>query len=67
QGFRAGPLLAAYEEAARRGFAGTDPASGLARFAPDVPIRWVPGEERNFKITYRHDLRVAEALLARGA
>jgi 2-C-methyl-D-erythritol 4-phosphate cytidylyltransferase len=67
QGFRAGPLLAAYEEAARRGFAGTDTASCMARFAPDVPIRWVPGEERNFKITYRHDLRVAEALLARGA
>jgi len=59
QGFRAAPLLAAYEEAAARGFAGTDTASCMQRFAPDVPIRWVPGEERNFKITYAHDLAVA--------
>jgi len=65
QGFRAAPLLAAYEEAARTGFAGTDTASCIARFAPDVPVRWVPGEERNFKITYSHDLRLAEAVLAR--
>jgi 2-C-methyl-D-erythritol 4-phosphate cytidylyltransferase len=60
QGFRAGPLLAAYEEAARHGFVGTDTASCLERFAPDLPIRWVPGEERNIKITYAHDLVVAE-------
>ncbi|GAA1290851.1 IspD/TarI family cytidylyltransferase [Pseudonocardia aurantiaca] len=63
QGFRAGPLLAAYEEAARHGFAGTDTASCLERFAPGVPIRWVPGEERNFKITYAHDLVAAEHAL----
>jgi 2-C-methyl-D-erythritol 4-phosphate cytidylyltransferase len=63
QGFRAGPLLAAYEEAARVGFAGTDTASCMQRFAPDVPIRWIEGEERNIKITYPHDLRVAEAAL----
>jgi 2-C-methyl-D-erythritol 4-phosphate cytidylyltransferase len=60
QGFRAAPLLAAYEEAARRGFVGTDTASCMERFAPDVPIRWVPGDERNIKITYAHDLLVAE-------
>jgi 2-C-methyl-D-erythritol 4-phosphate cytidylyltransferase len=60
QGFRARPLLAAYEEAARQGFVGTDTASCLERFAPDLPIRWVPGEERNIKITYSHDLFVAE-------
>jgi 2-C-methyl-D-erythritol 4-phosphate cytidylyltransferase len=60
QGFRAAPLLAAYEEAARHGFTGTDTASCMERFAPDVPIRWVPGDERNFKITYAHDLHVAE-------
>ena len=64
QGFRARPLLAAYEEAARTGFAGTDTASCVARFAAGVAIRWVAGEERNFKITYPHDLRVAEAVLA---
>lgn len=60
QAFRAAPLLAAYEEAASCGFAGTDTASCMERFAPDVPIRWVPGDERNIKITYAHDLLVAE-------
>ncbi|WP_308283011.1 IspD/TarI family cytidylyltransferase [Pseudonocardia nigra] len=67
QGFRAAPLLAAYEEAAARGFAGTDTASCMARFAPDVPVRWVPADGRNFKITYAHDLRVAEAVVTRSA
>jgi 2-C-methyl-D-erythritol 4-phosphate cytidylyltransferase len=60
QAFRAAPLLAAYEEAARCGFVGTDTASCMERFAPDVPIRWVRGDERNIKITYGHDLLVAE-------
>jgi 2-C-methyl-D-erythritol 4-phosphate cytidylyltransferase len=60
QAFRAAPLLAAYEEAAGCGFVGTDTASCVERFAPDVPIRWVPGDERNIKITYGHDLLVAE-------
>ncbi len=66
QGFRAGPLLAAYEQAAREGFAGTDTASCVHRFAPAVAIRWVPGEERNFKITFAHDLRVAEHVVRAG-
>lgn len=65
QGFRAAPLLAAYEEAARCGIAGTDTASCMERFAPDLPIRWVPGDERNFKITYVHDLLVAAHVLTR--
>ncbi|MFC5234704.1 IspD/TarI family cytidylyltransferase [Pseudonocardia zijingensis] len=60
QAFRAVPLLAAYEEADRCGFAGTDTASCVERFAPGVPIRRVPGDERNIKITYAHDLLVAE-------
>jgi 2-C-methyl-D-erythritol 4-phosphate cytidylyltransferase len=63
QGFRAAPLLAAYEAAAGCGFVGTDTASCMERFAPDLPIRWVPGDERNFKITYAHDLVVAEHAL----
>jgi 2-C-methyl-D-erythritol 4-phosphate cytidylyltransferase len=63
QGFRAAPLLAAYEAAAGCGFAGTDTASCMEKFAPDLPIRWVPGDERNFKITYAHDLVVAEHAL----
>ncbi|MFC4946006.1 IspD/TarI family cytidylyltransferase [Pseudonocardia sp. GCM10023141] len=65
QGFRAAPLLAAYEAAARAGFAGTDTASCVAEFAPELPVRWIPGEERNFKITHRHDLELADQVLGR--
>lgn len=65
QGFRAGPLLAAYEEADRRGFAGTDTASCMERFAPDVPVHRIDGDPRNFKITYAHDLLTAGDVLAR--
>lgn len=64
QGFRAGPLLAAYEEADRCGFAGTDTASCVQRFAPEVAIRAVAGDGQNIKITYPHDLAVAERALA---
>ncbi len=65
QGFRAAPLLAAYEQAAVAGFVGTDTASCMERFAPDVAVRGVVGEERNIKITFPHDLRVAAHVLAR--
>lgn len=64
QGFRAAPLLAAYEQAEESGFAGTDTASCVERFAPELPIRHVRGEQRNFKITYRHDLRIAEQVMS---
>ncbi|NIJ13484.1 2-C-methyl-D-erythritol 4-phosphate cytidylyltransferase [Saccharomonospora amisosensis] len=63
QGFRATPLLAAYEQAAREEFLGTDTASCMERFS-GLPVRWVRGEQRNFKITYPHDLVIAEQVLA---
>lgn len=63
QGFRAAPLLAAYEAAALAGFTGTDTASCVARFAPDLPIRRVDGAGRNIKVTYPHDLELATAVL----
>jgi 2-C-methyl-D-erythritol 4-phosphate cytidylyltransferase len=63
QGFRAAPLLAAYEAAAGAGFAGTDTASCVARFAPDLAVRRVAGEGRNIKVTYPHDLELARAAL----
>lgn len=63
QGFRAAPLLAAYEQAARLEFSGTDTASCMERFS-STTVRWVHGEQRNFKITYPHDLVLAEHLLA---
>jgi 2-C-methyl-D-erythritol 4-phosphate cytidylyltransferase len=62
QGFRAAPLLAAYEQAARDGFVGTDTASCVAEYT-ELPVRCVPGDERNFKITYPHDLVIAERVL----
>ncbi|MQA10615.1 MAG: NTP transferase domain-containing protein [Pseudonocardiaceae bacterium] len=63
QGFYAEPLLAAYEQAARLEFSGTDTASCMEQFS-DTPVRWVHGEQRNFKITYPHDLVLAEHILA---
>jgi 2-C-methyl-D-erythritol 4-phosphate cytidylyltransferase len=62
QGFRAAPLLAAYESAAAEGFVGTDTASCMERFS-DVPVRCIAGDVRNFKITYPHDLVIAERVL----
>lgn len=64
QGFRAVQLLMACAEAERQGFTGTDTASCVERFS-DVVTCWVPGDERNLKITYSHDLRIAEEVLAR--
>ncbi|MEY7973168.1 2-C-methyl-D-erythritol 4-phosphate cytidylyltransferase [Saccharomonospora xinjiangensis] len=65
QGFRAAPLLAAYEQAEAESFAGTDTASCMERFS-ELPVRWVRGEERNIKVTYPHDLVIAEQVLAGG-
>jgi 2-C-methyl-D-erythritol 4-phosphate cytidylyltransferase len=63
QGFRARPLLAAYEQAHREGFVGTDTASCVQRYT-DLAVRWVPGDERNLKITYVHDLATAVHAIA---
>jgi len=65
QGFLAAPLVDAYEQAARDGFVGTDTASCMERYA-DAPVRWMRGDEHNIKITYPHDLVIAERFL-RGA
>lgn len=63
QGFRAPALLDAYERAAREEFLGTDTSSCMERYSR-LPVRWVRGEQHNFKITYPHDLSVAEHFLA---
>ncbi|HST65404.1 MAG TPA: IspD/TarI family cytidylyltransferase [Mycobacteriales bacterium] len=62
QAFRAGVLLAAYTRAEVDGFAGTDTAACVERYA-GVPVHCVPGDPRNVKVTYRADLPLAEALL----
>jgi 2-C-methyl-D-erythritol 4-phosphate cytidylyltransferase len=63
QGFPAGPLLEAYERAAADGFYGTDTAACMTRHT-GLPARCVPGDEHNIKITYPHDLVIAEKFLA---
>ena len=65
QAFRAAPLLRAYRAADRAGFEGTDTASCIEKFT-DVDVRTFAGQERNLKVTYAHDIAVAERLLTNG-
>jgi 2-C-methyl-D-erythritol 4-phosphate cytidylyltransferase len=62
QAFAASRLLAAYAAAANDGFTGTDTASCLERYAPDVRVAAVPSSPLNLKVTWPQDLRLAEAL-----
>lgn len=68
QGFRLSVIRKAYQLAdADPAFAGlpaTDDCGMVHRYLPDVQVGVVPGSERNIKITYPHDLRVAETLLS---
>ena len=45
-------------------FAATDDCGVVLRYLPGVDVHIVQGSERNIKITYPHDLAVAEALLS---
>jgi 2-C-methyl-D-erythritol 4-phosphate cytidylyltransferase len=67
QGFRLEVIRRAYELAqadpAFTDLASTDDCGVVLRYLPDVTVAVVPGSERNFKITYPDDLRVAESLL----
>ena len=63
QAFRPKDLLAAYTAALEAGFQGTDTASTIERFSHLV-VRAVAGSPANLKVTYRHDLLLAERLLA---
>jgi 2-C-methyl-D-erythritol 4-phosphate cytidylyltransferase len=62
QAFRARPLLAAYRSAAGGSFQGTDTASCVQHYT-DVEIRVFPGAATNLKVTFAHDVRLAERLL----
>jgi len=62
QGFHGSTALAACAAALAHGFVGTDTAACVERFGA-VAARGVPGDQRNIKITYPHDARLAEALL----
>lgn len=63
QAFRADVLLAAYAAAEREGFEGTDTASCVAQWAPDLRIVAVPSDARNLKVTFAEDVTLAQALL----
>ena len=62
QTFRAADLLAAYRAAEADGFTGTDTASCVERYA-DLTIAAVPSSPANLKITFPHDLQLAERLV----
>ena len=68
QGFRLSVIRQAHELAladpAAASLPHTDDCGVVLRYLPDVPVAVVPGSERNIKVTYPGDLRVAEALLA---
>jgi 2-C-methyl-D-erythritol 4-phosphate cytidylyltransferase len=62
QAFRAGPLLAAYAEAARNGIEGTDTSAALEG-RPGISVIAIPGHAENLKVTFAADLLRAEQLL----
>lgn len=63
QGFAYPLLLRAHKEARRKRFFGTDEASLVERMG--TPVKIVPGEAANMKITTRADLLLAEFRLKR--
>jgi 2-C-methyl-D-erythritol 4-phosphate cytidylyltransferase len=63
QAFRAADLLAAYAAARADGYQGTDTAGSAERYC-DLVVRAVAGSRTNLKVTYPHDLVLAERLLA---
>jgi 2-C-methyl-D-erythritol 4-phosphate cytidylyltransferase len=64
QCFRLSVINRAHElAAADPGFVPTDDCGVVLRYLPDVPVRIVPGSERNIKVTFPGDLAVAEAIL----
>jgi 2-C-methyl-D-erythritol 4-phosphate cytidylyltransferase len=70
QGFRLSVIRRAHDLAladpAAAEFSATDDCGIVLRYLPEVEVLAVPGSERNIKITYPDDFRVAEALLAVG-
>src|ERR1022692_1725284 len=68
QGFRLSVIRRAHQLAAADpgagAFSATDDCGIVLRYLPEVEVRAVPGSERNLKITYPADLRIAESLLA---
>jgi 2-C-methyl-D-erythritol 4-phosphate cytidylyltransferase len=67
QGFRLAVLCDAYARAAADpGLEATDDCSVVLRYAPQVAIGVVPGDERNMKVTGPVDVQLVEQLLLTG-
>jgi ribitol-5-phosphate 2-dehydrogenase (NADP+) / D-ribitol-5-phosphate cytidylyltransferase len=68
QGFCLSVIRRAYALARQDpGFEATDDCSVVVRYLPDVPVRVIPGDERNIKITRPVDVDIAERLFERAA
>jgi 2-C-methyl-D-erythritol 4-phosphate cytidylyltransferase len=65
QAFRREVILAAYEKAAVEGFYGTDDASLIERMG--IPVRMIPGDADNIKVTAPEDLERGERMIRRFA
>ena len=63
QAFRAKDLLEAYAAASHAGYQGTDTACSVEAYS-DLVVQVVAGSRQNLKVTYPHDLFLAERLLA---
>jgi 2-C-methyl-D-erythritol 4-phosphate cytidylyltransferase len=63
QAFRLDVIRAAYERAGGDSFCGTDDASLVERMG--IPVRMVPGEYENLKLTTPEDLILGEVLIRR--
>jgi 2-C-methyl-D-erythritol 4-phosphate cytidylyltransferase len=67
QGFRLSVIRRAYERASAdpdaAAFTATDDCGIVLHYLPEVEVRLVLGSERNMKITFPGDLRIAEATL----
>ncbi|MEY9215292.1 2-C-methyl-D-erythritol 4-phosphate cytidylyltransferase [Thermobifida halotolerans] len=64
QGFRLDVIRRAHERAlADPGFVATDDCGVVLRYLPEEPVRIIPGEEGNIKVTHPGDVAVAEVLL----
>ncbi|GGG18053.1 2-C-methyl-D-erythritol 4-phosphate cytidylyltransferase [Rhodococcoides trifolii] len=63
QAFRAPELLDAYIRSEADAFEGTDTSSCVEHYT-DLDVRTFPGSSRNLKVTYAHDVVLAERLLS---
>jgi 2-C-methyl-D-erythritol 4-phosphate cytidylyltransferase len=61
QVFRRPIILAAYKKAAADGFYGTDDAGLVERMG--IPVRMIPGENDNIKLTTAEDLLSGERII----